>query len=84
MIDTTEKSETVATSYVIAPALSNDAETDVQRALKMDDELANHTTYVLEENDITSDSPDQEKLQKEFDDALKLTIRNMTLNELYT
>ena len=78
MIDTTEK------SHVDATALSNVAETDVQRALKMDDALANHTTHSLGENDMTVCPKDKEILQKEFDDALRPTSKNMTLNELYT
>ena len=62
MINTCEAKAKAAAGPAEQLAMSNDAETDVQRALKMDDELANHTTLVFEENDESSDSTNQEKL----------------------
>ena len=85
VIDTgVDKEKTEAASEPLPLAMSNEAETDVQKALKMDDELANHATIVFEENDATAESVNQEKLQKEFDSALKFTGSKNTLHELYS
>ena len=66
------------------PAVSNEAETDVQRALKMDDELANFTTFAFEEHDATAENADQEKLLREFEDAVRLPgDARSSLNSLY-
>ena len=48
----------------------------------MTDELANHVTYCLEAHDKETENVDQEKLQKNFDAAMKLS-KKASLHEMY-
>lgn len=86
MIDTTDNQKKVKDDKKVVPetpVISNESKSDIQKALSMTDELANHCTFIFERNDISEESVDQEVLQKNFVEATKFSERKVSLHQLY-
>ena len=87
MIDTTDSAkattEEVGEKSKEEPTPSNEAKSDIQRALNMTDELNNHATLVFEQHDDDQKEINHDDLQKNFVDATKFPDRKVTLHQLY-
>ena len=89
MIDTTDSEAKPSDQQVetapLIESISNEANSDIQRSLKMTDELNNHCTLVMEANDYDKDDnrDEEEDIEQNFVDATKCPDRKVALNQVY-